>query len=79
MTFTKVWREGAEDRTKGAVREIKTNQQDRRNDLEVCRAWISIVFVFLNWVIFPGWEPRIIIINLTKLVFPSGFFQRLFT
>jgi hypothetical protein len=74
-----VWRAGAEDRSKGAAREIAANQQDRRTDLEVCRAWLSIVFVFLGWAIFPGWEPRIIIINLTDLVFPQGFFQGLFT
>jgi hypothetical protein len=71
--------QGSEDRSKGAAREIAANQQDRRIDLEVCRAWLSVVFVFLKWAIFPGREPRIIIINLTELVFPSGFFQGLFT
>jgi hypothetical protein len=68
--------QGAEDRSKGAAREIAANQHDRRTDLEVCRAWLSIVFVFLRWAIFPQQEPRIIIINLTDLVFPSRFFPR---
>jgi hypothetical protein len=35
-------REGFEERRKGAIREITLNQQDRRNDLEVCRAWIFV-------------------------------------
>jgi hypothetical protein len=78
-TFIQVWRAGAKDRSKGAAREIAANQQDRRIDLEVCRAWLSVVFVFLRWAIFPGREPKIIIINLTDLVFPSRFFQGLFT
>jgi hypothetical protein len=38
-----VCRAGAEERSKGAAREIATNQQDRRTDLEVCRAWLSTV------------------------------------
>jgi hypothetical protein len=29
-----------EERSKGATREITTNQQDRRTDLEVCKAWL---------------------------------------
>jgi hypothetical protein len=74
MKFIQVWREGSEDRCKGAARDIETNQQDRRTDLEVCRAWLYVAFVFLGWAIFPVWELKIIIINLRELVFPSGFF-----
>jgi hypothetical protein len=71
-----VWRAGAEDKSKGAAREIAANQQDQRTNLEVSRAWLSIVFVFLRWAIFPRWEPKIIIIiiNITNPVFPQGFF-----
>jgi hypothetical protein len=74
-----VCKAGTKDRSKGATREIAPNQQDRRTDLVACRAWLSIVFVFLKWAIIPGREPRLIIINLTEMVFPSGFFQGLFT
>jgi hypothetical protein len=38
-----VCRAGAEERSKGAAREITANRQDRRTDLEVCRAWLSAV------------------------------------
>jgi hypothetical protein len=38
-----VCRAGAEERSKGEAREITANQQDRRTDLEVCRAWLSVV------------------------------------
>jgi hypothetical protein len=38
-----VCRAGVEERSKGATREIITNQQDQRTDLEVCRAWLSAV------------------------------------
>jgi hypothetical protein len=54
-----VWRAGAEDKSKGAARDIAANQQDRRTDLDVCKAWLSVVFVFLRWAIIPGREPRI--------------------
>jgi hypothetical protein len=38
-----VCRAGAKERSKGATREIATNQQDQRTDLEVCRAWLFVV------------------------------------
>jgi hypothetical protein len=37
--FIQVCREGFEERRKWAPREIADNQQERRIDLEVCRAW----------------------------------------
>jgi hypothetical protein len=37
-----VCREGFEERRKGEAREITVNQQDRRIDLEVCRAWLFV-------------------------------------
>jgi hypothetical protein len=67
--------QGGKNRNKGAAREIVTNQQDRRIDLEVCRAWLSAIFVFLGWAIIPGRESKLIIINLTELIFPSGVFR----
>jgi hypothetical protein len=74
-TFIQVWRERIEDRRKGAAMKIVSNQQDRRTDIEVCTTWLSVLFVFLKWVIFPSGEPRIITINLIELVFPLGFFH----
>jgi hypothetical protein len=38
-----VCRAEAEERSKGAAREIAANRQDQRTDLEVCRAWLSSV------------------------------------
>jgi hypothetical protein len=35
-----------EERSKGAAREIEANQQDRRTDLEVCKAWLFVVLYF---------------------------------
>jgi hypothetical protein len=41
-----VCRAGFEERSKGAAREIAANQQDRRTDLEVCKAWLFVVLYY---------------------------------
>jgi hypothetical protein len=71
-----VCRAGFEERSKGAAREITTNQQDRRTDLEVCKAWLFVVLYFPQVGHYP--RTRAQINNnkhLTVLVFPSGFFR----
>jgi hypothetical protein len=69
-----VCRAGFEERSKGAAREIAANQQDRRTDLEVCRAWLFAVLYFPQVGHYPRTGAQI---NnnkhLTVLVFPSGF------
>jgi hypothetical protein len=35
-----------EEMSKGATREIAANQQDRRTDLEVCKAWLFVDLYF---------------------------------
>jgi hypothetical protein len=69
-----VWRVGAKDRSKGATQDITCNQQDQRIDLDICRAWLSVVFIFLTWAIFPGQEPIINNNNSHRNGFTFGIF-----
>jgi hypothetical protein len=69
-----VCRAGAEERSKGAAREIATNQQDRRTDLEVCRAWTICCFVFLRWDHYPRKGAQINNNKSHRIGFPFGVF-----
>jgi hypothetical protein len=64
-----VCRAGFKERSKGAAREIAANQQDRRTDLEVCRAWLFADCIFLRWAIIPGQSQ----INNNKQSHSTGF------
>jgi hypothetical protein len=72
-----VCREGLEERSKGATREITTNHTDRRIDLDVCKAWLFVVLYFCQVDHYPRMGAQIYNNkHLTVLVFPLGFFQR---
>jgi hypothetical protein len=56
--------QGSRKGAKGKAREIAANQQDRRTDLEVCKAWLFVVFVFSSGgPLSQDGSPRLILIN----------------
>jgi hypothetical protein len=71
---------GAEERSKGAAREIAANQQDRRTDLEVCRAWLFVALYFPQMGHYPRTGAQDFINKINSGVgFPFGVFPGVFT
>jgi hypothetical protein len=70
-----VWREGAEDKRKGETREITTNQQDRRTNLEVFRACLSSILLYSSSGHFPRKEAQVNNNKSHRTSFPFGFFS----
>jgi hypothetical protein len=68
---------GVEERSKGAAREIAANQQDRRIDIEFCKAWLFANLYFPQVGHYPkkGAHDFILIKSTQVLVCPWGFFQ----
>jgi hypothetical protein len=57
---------GAEERSKGAAREIAANQQDQRTDLEVCKAWLFVVLYSSDGPLSQDGSPRFYLIKSTQ-------------
>jgi hypothetical protein len=66
---------GVEERSKGAAREIAANQQDRRNDLEVCKAWLFAVSYYSSgWPLSHDESSRFYLIKSTRYWFSLRVF-----
>jgi hypothetical protein len=66
----------AEEKSEGAAREITTNQQDQRFDLEVCRAWLFVALYSSGGPLSQNRSPSFYLITSTYKWFSlRGFLQ----